>query len=236
MTQLHGQNLSFSYPHADHPALSPLSITLNPSELILIIGKNGSGKTTLLKLLAGLLTPKTGEITLNNQTLTTLSPQEKAKNIGHTDTQLQAAFRFTTQDIIQMGRYPHQFKDPENKVQESLEKFDLQTLKTHFIDTLSAGELQRCNLAKIWAQTTPIWLLDEPLEHIDIAHRQKFLTTLKTHLKNNGSAIIISHHWEEFLPLCTQIIGLKNGQATAIDPIQKEVLAAKVLELFELKK
>ena len=206
---LKAHTLTFSYTPTKS-LLMDVSLELNPGELILIIGQNGCGKTTLLKLLGGLLSPQSGSCLLNEKPIRNYPPFERAQRIGYTDADLQAIFKFSVRDIIQMGRFPHGNLDPDQKVQQALERFDLLSLENHPINTLSSGERQRTNLAKLWAQEVPIWLLDEPLEHVDATQRQQFLDLLKMHLENQGSAIITSHHWEEFTSLSTQTIHLES--------------------------
>ncbi|EEG82961.1 hypothetical protein PROPEN_03724 [Proteus penneri ATCC 35198] len=64
------------------PCISQLSLTLNQGEWITLVGDNGAGKSTLLRLIAGLLTPNEGEVTLNHQSLSQMKAEQRAQYIG----------------------------------------------------------------------------------------------------------------------------------------------------------
>ena len=99
------KNLSFSYHH--QTILHDVSLSLCPGELVCLVGANGSGKTTLLSLFAGLLTPFQGTITLNDQSITTLSRRDIAQQISFLSQNYIMTMPFPVKDIVMMGRYPN---------------------------------------------------------------------------------------------------------------------------------
>jgi len=213
--------------------IGPVTLSIAPNHYLLIIGPNGSGKSSIMRNLAGLNTPRSGQITLENIPLSNIPIRTLAQKITWTGTALIPHFKFSVLDILQMGQYPH---TPNSKIrtpEDALQKFALAPLKNKDFDTLSSGEQQRVYLAKSWVQSPTYWLLDEPHEHLDLNHRIRFNKLLQEELTTSG-IILISHHWESLLSEATHLLFLKNGQVVRQGPKETLDIEAAVIETFDL--
>ena len=107
--------VSFRYQHSatagtartEAPIFEDLTVTITPGQMLGIIGPNGSGKSTLLKLLAGIVHPQKGAVSLFEDDLRTISPDAAGRILAYIPQECEIAFPFTVQDIVLMGRYPH---------------------------------------------------------------------------------------------------------------------------------
>ena len=84
------ENLSFTYPGAERPALSDLNLSLRPGERIALVGENGAGKTTLVKLLMGLYRPTSGRILVDGVDLADIAPADWHRKVRHRFSDLSA--------------------------------------------------------------------------------------------------------------------------------------------------
>lgn len=197
------ENLCYSYPSEnDYESfyLKDICLSINEGEFFSILGPNGSGKSTLLKLIAGLLTPESGTITILGKDRSTYSRKELAKVLTYVPQSVFSLFPFSVYEIVMMGRTPYlnffgyEKKDDIKVVDETLEIFEISHLKEKCINEVSGGEAQRAFLARAVVQNPAILLLDEPNAHLDIKHQISVFNILKELKKNRNISILsISH-------------------------------------------
>ncbi|HKT79379.1 MAG TPA: ABC transporter ATP-binding protein, partial [Vicinamibacterales bacterium] len=101
---LQARDISFAY---ERPVLSDISIDVSRGAVVGLLGPNGSGKTTLLRILAGMLLPARGSVTLDGIAIASLSRRALARRIAVVPQETYSTFDFTALDIVLMGRYPH---------------------------------------------------------------------------------------------------------------------------------
>jgi ABC-type cobalamin/Fe3+-siderophores transport system ATPase subunit len=150
--------------------IEALDLTLEPGEVLGILGANGAGKSTLLAVLAGLAAPAQGRVTLDGHALDTLPPLARARHIGLLPQGDEGGFFGSVTDFVALGRYP--FGDAPGDPASQLAAWELGDLARRPLDTLSGGERQRARLAQLGVQTPDYYLLDEPLTHLDPARSQ----------------------------------------------------------------
>lgn len=170
--------------------LDDVSLELAPGEVLALVGPNGAGKSTLLKLLTGELKPTAGRIGLNHKPLHHYSSREQAQLRAILPQSSQLAFSFTVEDVVQMGRMPWRHSRSNRQhaeaVQQALIMAQAEHLKGRAFTTLSGGEQQRVQLARVLAQlwhpqaTQPRYLLlDEPTSALDLSHQHHTLGIAK---------------------------------------------------------
>ena len=189
---LRAEQVSFSYD--TRPVLDGVDVSVQTGGLVGVLGPNGSGKTTFLKLLAGLLTPASGHITLDDVDITTMDRRTLARRVAVVPQETELAFDYSVLEIVLMGRYPHlQTFELEGPADLAIARRTLAATGTAHLEqrtfrTLSGGEKQRIVMASALAQfegapstpdrgdpphedtnTTRVLLLDEPTSSLDLS-------------------------------------------------------------------
>ncbi len=202
--------------------LQKIDLTFENAQFIALIGQNGAGKSSLLRLLAGLLSPSTGTISLANKPLSSYSRQSIARQIAFVATSMsnsQNITDFQVSEIVMQGRYPYlnRFQSPtqtdENCVTQALIETDLIALQHRRFSSLSTGEKQRVWLARALASEANFLLLDEPTANLDLAHTLQLANLCQRWAKNQEKCIIWAvHDINLALQYADKIIILQQGQ------------------------
>jgi iron complex transport system ATP-binding protein len=177
-----------------------LGFDLAAGERLAILGRNGTGKTTLLSTLAGLREAEAGSISLCGETYGRLGPRRAARlrgllPQGHID-----AFQSTVLETALIGRHPHigrwawEGREDERIAREALAAVDLAGLGSREVHTLSGGERQRLAIAALLAQRPRLYLLDEPLAHLDLNHQIAVLELFSRRAREDGVGIVMVLH------------------------------------------
>lgn len=189
MSKLIAQKLSL--PSGTRTLIAALDFTLEPGEVVGILGANGAGKSSLLTVLAGLASPVQGQVTLDGQALESLAPLVRAQHIGLLPQGDETGFFGSVADFIALGRYP--FSDTEGDLARHLSAWELLELAQRTLDTLSGGERQRARLAQLAMQMPQIFLLDEALTYLDPAHQARLLAWARSQADAGKSVVLTLH-------------------------------------------
>ncbi|MEE2636986.1 MAG: ABC transporter ATP-binding protein [Acidobacteriota bacterium] len=225
---------SISYAYGDAEVLHDIDLRVEVGNLVGILGPNGSGKTTLLKLLAGLLTPTHGHVTLDGIEVTRCARQEVAKRLAMVPQATELAFDYTAFDIVLMGRYPHlqafELEGPSdiNIVRRMLTLTGTSHLEDRTFRTLSGGEKQRVVLASALAQfdsgssgtaeptTNRVLLLDEPTSSLDLAFQLATAELLGRLNESQATTVVLcTHDLNLAAGLCRELVLLRDGKLVA---------------------
>ena len=180
---------------------------------VAVTGPNGSGKSTLAKIIAGILTPTSGQILLDGEDITELSITERAKKGISFAFQQPVRFKgLTVKDLLSLAAG----KDATiTDICEILSEVGLcarDYMNREVNSSLSGGELKRIEIAMIMARKSPISIFDEPEAGIDLWSFQNLIRVFeKMYQQINGSILIISHQ-ERILNIADKIILLADGQ------------------------
>jgi iron complex transport system ATP-binding protein len=189
-----------------------------PGSTVGLLGPNGSGKSTLLRLLAGLLTPTAGVVTLDGAPLAGLPRREIARRLAVVEQQADTQIELTVLDVVRLGRVPHRrawtpaSAQDERAVHAALESTGLTDRAGQPWHTLSGGERQRVQIARALAQEPRELLLDEPTNHLDI-HHQLDLLALVTALP--VTTVVALHDLNLAAMYCDQVVVLHTGRVVA---------------------
>lgn len=200
--------------------LTDISLAVMPGERLGIVGPNGSGKSTLLHVLAGLLKPSAGQVSLFGQALSSLSRREVAQRLAVVEQHAQTADRIRVRDAVELGRTPWLSAlapwgaEDDAKVGEALHAVELEHLAERHWHSLSGGERQRVQIARALAQQPKVLLLDEPTNHLDI-HHQLSLLQLIQHLP--VTSVMALHDLNQALA-CDRLALLDRGRLVALGP------------------
>ena len=177
-----------------------LSLDIAPGSFVCLLGTNGVGKTLTLHTLAGLRQQSSGTVRLNGDQLSDLSRKSIARRLGLLLQIHEDAFPLTVRDAIQMGNYARlgmwQWHEPaaDKLLSLALDRFDLHGFDDRLLATLSGGERERVALATLMVQDPDIWLLDEPMNHLDPQHQLDVLRTLRDTAADNRVVLASMHN------------------------------------------
>jgi len=204
---------------AQLPILEDIQMKIPKGKLIGLIGVNGSGKSTLIRTLSGLQHPLKGIINIEDRSITTYKLQDLARFLSVVLTGQHLSQNLTVNELVALGRQPYTgwmgtLKTIDKEIiQNALLATETQELGHRKCHTLSDGQLQRALIARAIAQDTPLILMDEPLSHLDLHHQAALLKLLQTITRQYQKTIIFSsHEIGQILPLCDQLILLKEGE------------------------
>nr|WP_068891672.1 heme ABC transporter ATP-binding protein [Pedobacter panaciterrae] len=233
---------SLTFEAGRRALVKDVSFSIRPGELLLILGANGAGKSTLLKMLSGEKTPTRGVVTLHNKEVAQYSPSLLALKRGVMNQQNVINMAFTVTEIVMMGRYPHYKNNPSRNDEEIIQQVMELTGVKDFSDrsylTLSGGEQQRVQLARvlaqIWDVPNALLLMDEPVASLDLQYQQQTLAIAKMLTKRGFMVISILHDINLAAQYGDRILLLKNGRKW-YDGTPAEVLSTKnIYEVFEI--
>jgi putative ABC transport system ATP-binding protein len=212
-------------------ALDNLSLEASSGELVLLLGPSGCGKTTLLSVLAGILTPTSGEVSVLDTRVDLLRGDAlssyRRSGVGivfqafNLIPSLTAAENVAAPLLI-AGTRP---RDARFRAAELLERVDLADRANHRPGDLSGGQQQRVAIARALAHDPPLLLADEPTAHLDYIQVEKVLEILRE-LAGPGRLVVVSTHDPRIIPIADRVIDLAPSLVTAIRPPQRVLLAA----------
>lgn len=177
-----------------------LDLDLQAGESVVLLGRNGVGKTTLLTTLAGLYAPAAGQLRLHGQSYAEHGPRAAARLRGLLPQHPSDAFPATVLESVLVGRHPHlsrwawEGEADHGIARQALADLDLTDFAARDIHTLSGGERQRVALAALLAQQPAVYLLDEPLSHLDLNHQIAVLRLFSRRIRDTGAALIMVLH------------------------------------------
>lgn len=191
------ENLTFQYKKSDSIFRFP-NIALKEQENLLILGKSGIGKTTLLHLLAGLLTPVSGNIIINETNINDLSNSRldtfRGQNIGLVFQKNYAVKSLNVFENIQARLFFCKKTADNAKIDELLQQLNLSNCKNSKVNQISEGQLQRLNIALSVIHQPKIILADEPTSSLDDDNCKTVIELLiQQAQQTNANLIVITH-------------------------------------------
>jgi iron complex transport system ATP-binding protein len=232
------EQVSFGY-RGGTLVLDGVSTTILRGGLVGILGPNGSGKTTLLRILAGLLRPSQGSVSLDGADLRTVPRASVARRMAMVPQETQLAFEYTVLEMATMGRYPHlgafEIEGPEDLeiAREALRATGTDHLASRLFNTLSGGEKQRVVIAGALAQAPEILLLDEPTASLDLAYQLEIRSILRSLNRERDLTIVVSTHDLNFAAsLCRELVLLHQGRVLASGPTEAMLEASLIRKLY----
>lgn len=233
---------NFCLMAGDARILEDISFSLPEKSILAVIGPNGAGKSSLIKGLtgddSGGIYRSGGEVRFAGYPMEKNYLRLHARHIAVLPQHSLLNFPFLVEEVIGLGRLPHNTGAQRNRqiVEEVSRHLDVQSLLSRTYTSLSGGEKQRAQLARVLAQ---IWepvdekprllILDEPLNSLDIGHQLQVMKLLKTITQQGVSIITVLHDINMAARFANQLLALKGGRQLQFNNIE-EVLTKTTLE------
>jgi ABC-type Fe3+/spermidine/putrescine transport system ATPase subunit len=217
------------------PALRGVSLTVDPGEVLALLGPSGSGKSTLLHAVAGFLVPSAGSVRLGGSQVTggrRIVPPER-RDVGVVFQNYALWPHLSALDTV---AYPARRRgagrtQARSEARAILERLRIDSLADRRPAELSGGEQQRVGLARALARRPSLYLFDEPTAHLDTHVRGVFLDELRARRRDSGAAAVYAtHDAEEALGLADRVALLSEGRLLQVGTPQQ--VYAEPVDLF----
>jgi ABC-type cobalamin/Fe3+-siderophores transport system ATPase subunit len=240
MTRLLGERLTLAYD--DRTVTTDLDVAIPDGSFTVVVGPNACGKSTLLRALARMIKPRSGQVVLDGEAITSLPSKAVARRLGLLPQSSIAPDAILVADLVARGRYPHQgllrqwSRDDEAAVAAAMAATRVDDLARRPVDELSGGQRQRVWLAMALAQETPLLLLDEPTTVLDITHQIEVLDLCaELHEEQGRTLVAVLHDLNHACRYATHLIAMADGAIVAEGDPRAIVDAALVERVFGLR-
>ena len=204
---------SLSKVFGDFTAVRDVDLSVAQGEFVSLLGPSGCGKTTTLQMIAGLVEPTKGTITLDGRDITREKPSRRGLGIVF---QSYALFpHMTVAENVAFGLEMRKVARPERdrRVSEMLGLVHLASFAERYPRQLSGGQRQRVAIARALVIQPPVLLLDEPLSNLDAQLRGQMRLEIKQLHQRLGSTIIfVTHDQVEAMSLADRIVVMRDGR------------------------
>lgn len=218
---LEARNLTKQFDSGGRPllALRDVTFTITGGEFVAVVGPSGSGKTTLLGLLAGLDTPSSGSVLLDDTDLTRLTEDERARlrgeKVGFVFQNFQLIPSLTALENVQvpleLNRGNGAARTPATAARDALARVGLAERAHHFPTQLSGGEQQRVALARAFVNRPRILFADEPTGNLDGRTGEKIIELIESLNRESGATIVLVTHEMRVASRAGRMIRLADG-------------------------
>ncbi len=235
MTRLLARDLTVSL--GGSPVVGPLSLRLEPGEVVGLLGPNGAGKSTLLRALAG-LAPHGGSATLDGTPLAQMSDAARALRIAYLPQARTVGWAVAVERLVELGRIPwRRFGSALSEtdraiVAEAMRLMDVGPLARRLATEISGGEQARALAARVIAQDTPVLLADEPAAGLDPAHQIAMMAAFRSLAAKGRSVIVSLHDLTLAARWCDRLVMLDAGKVAAEGAPAEVVTPALLGQVF----
>ncbi|MDQ6736914.1 MAG: ATP-binding cassette domain-containing protein [Gemmatimonadota bacterium] len=211
-----------------------------------ILGPNGAGKSSLLKVATGILRPTSGHVMYDGDLIGSIAPVLLARRRAVLSQHIELVFPLSARDVVLMGRYPHYGQTPSREdidiVDHALDLVGMQDRALQPYPTLSGGERQKVQLARVLAQ---IWnrtgesgrkylFLDEPTASLDIHYQIHLLDVARTLLSRGCTVIAILHDINVAIHYGDNFFVMNDGKMAAVAEDPAELTTELIETVFRV--
>ena len=212
-------------------AVDDISFELHPGEIVGFLGPNGAGKSTTLKMIAGILTPDAGKITINHHLVQVDSIKAK-KLIGYLPESNPLYKDLYVKEYLQFLGNVHQVQDLSKRIKELIDFLQLGLMQHKKIGELSKGYQQRLGIAAAMIHQPALLLLDEPTSGLDPNQLIEIRDVIKQ-ISKQSMILFSSHILQEVAAVCNRVLVMHQGKLVSNEPIE-ELLKPKTNHLHIL--
>lgn len=218
-------------------AVKDISFNIEPGEIVGFLGPNGAGKTTTLKMLAGLLYPSSGKISVLG-----FVPFEREPSFLKSITLVmgqknQLIWDLPPMETFLLNKAIYELSDADFRasLEEFSELLDLNPLLKKQVRKLSLGERMKCELTAALLHRPSVLFLDEPTIGLDITMQRKIHDFIREYNKRHGATVLLtSHYMKDVVALCKRILVINEGRILydgSLDDLVEKIAPYKVLKM-----
>lgn len=238
---------AIEYRIGDAHILKDVSMRFRPQRFNVILGPNGAGKSSLLKIATGLTKPTSGQVTYAGRPIRSYRTAELARKRAVLSQHVELVFAMPVREVVMMGRYPHYGRTPSAHdrgiVARTLELVDMTAMGEQTYSTLSGGEQQKVQLARVLAQ---IWnaddtheekflFLDEPISGLDVHYQIRILDIARDLLNHNCTVVAVLHELNIALQYGDSFFLLNSGRLVRETDSADEIDAPLIEEVYGVR-
>ncbi len=233
------RDLTLMYGH--DTVLDALSLPVPAGKVTVLAGPNGCGKSTLLRAIRRLHQGQRGQILLDGFDIGALGAKDLARQIGLLAQSPSAPPDMSVEELVRLGRYPHQaMLQPWSEkdgaaVNRAMGGTGVDNLRHRRIGSLSGGQLQRAWIAMVLAQETEVICLDEPVNHLDMAHQLDCLDLVaKLNREDGRTIVLVLHDLNLAARYADQLVFVYEGRVRALGQPEALMTPELLAEVFEV--
>jgi len=202
-----------------------------------LLGPNGSGKSTLLRSLYRAVPTLRGSVRIGDRDVSGMPARERARAIAVMLQDAPTDVDLTVLEVVLLGRIPHRsaFGDDTREdlriAADALHRTGVQDLSGRMMATLSGGQRQRVMLARALAQQSPVLLLDEPSNHLDIRHQLELMQLVR---EQRSTVVAALHDLNLALTSCDHVVVLERGRVAGQGPAREVLTPELIGRVFEV--
>ena len=235
--RIEANQLVFAYPRGPI-VLDQVSCAIHPGSITAIVGPNGAGKSTLLRLLAGLQSPQSGKITLDQHDLRSFPIAQRARQLAFIEQRPKVAFDFIARKVISFGAHTQLVHS--GLIDDAIERFELTELAARPYSQLSVGQQQRVSFARAWVQISSnpngALLADEPCSAMDPKHALATMHALQELAQSGIAVAIVIHDLSSAARWADHAIVLNSAGQLVVQGLSREVLTDEILtQIFDVQ-
>jgi ABC-2 type transport system ATP-binding protein len=210
----------FSKSYADFAAVRDLTFTVNPGEIVGLVGANGAGKTTTLRAITGILRPSSGSIRVGGYDIQK-KPVAAKHQFAYIPDTIHPYDLLTVTEHLHFIALAYRIKDAEKKYDALLEELELADKKNEIASNLSRGMLQKLSLACAFLREPRVVILDEPLTGLDPRGIRNIKESVRRRAASGTAFLLSSHLLVLVEALCDQVLILHRGQKVAFGSLEE---------------
>ncbi|MDF3312211.1 ABC transporter ATP-binding protein [Rhodococcus sp. T2V] len=227
--------------YRNRPVLRDINFTVEPGEVLCLLGRNGVGKTTLFRTIMGFLPPLGGTIRIDGTAARDLGRRDLARRIGYVPQSGGDVFNFAVSDVVLLGRTAwlglrgsptHRDRDI---AADALHRLGLTDLADANFLELSGGQRQMVLIARALAQQPELLMMDEPTANLDLGNEARVLNCV-AELAADGMAIVMTSHNPQHAFTCATTAALfQPGGDHHIGPVDEVLTALAMRDAYDVE-
>lgn len=212
--------------------LKDVSVTIGRGESVAVLGPNGAGKSTWLKIVSGLIRPTSGTVAINGK----IKQRDNYANqalIGYLGHQSFLYDQFSPVENLTYYAKLYGMKKPEKRIDELIERINLQYFKHEPLRSFSRGMVQRTAIARAILHEPKILLLDEPHTGLDQQSKSWFREMIASVHQEGVTVVMVTHEFDQMLDVSDRVLIFRNGRLTEDQHLNESVTLSGVKSLYD---